>query len=106
MTDKVYIEKGALLDEFHSLCGPQTGDGWDNWGVQALIERQKPVSVEQVQHCGDGCHYYRKDPELAEAAYLDPDSYCSILQCEMPENGFCYWGKVWRDNHLEDKQNG
>lgn len=88
MTDKVYIERGALLDEFHSLCGPQTGDGWDNWDVQDLIERQKPVSVEQVQHCGDGCHYYRKDPG------------------EMPENGFCYWGKVWRDYHLEDKQNG
>lgn len=48
MTDKVYIEKNALLDEFHSLCGPQTGDGWDNWGVESLICRQKPADVKPV----------------------------------------------------------
>ena len=48
MTDKVYIEKNALLDEFYSLCGPQTGDGWDNWGVESLICRQKPADVVPV----------------------------------------------------------
>ena len=48
MSGKEYIEKGALLAEFHSLCGPQTGDGWDNWGVQALIERQAVVPVTPI----------------------------------------------------------
>ena len=37
------ISRAALLEEFRSLCGPQTGDGWDNMGVHNLIMRQKTV---------------------------------------------------------------
>lgn len=37
------IDADALLEEAKRLSGPQTGDGWDNWGVYALIERQKTV---------------------------------------------------------------
>lgn len=44
------ISRAALLDEFHSLCGPQTGDGWDNMGVRNLIMRQKAVDAAPVVH--------------------------------------------------------
>lgn len=44
------ISRAALLDEFLSLCGPQTGDGWDNIGVRSLIIRQKTVDAAPVKH--------------------------------------------------------
>lgn len=44
------ISRVALLDEFRSLCGPQTGDGWDNMGVRNLIMRQKTVDAAPVVH--------------------------------------------------------
>lgn len=37
------ISRSVLLAEAKRLSGPQTGDGWDNWGVYALIERQPAV---------------------------------------------------------------
>lgn len=37
------IDADALLAEAKKLSGPMTGDGWDNWGVYALIERQKTI---------------------------------------------------------------
>lgn len=40
-----YIDADALLAEAKRLSGPQTGDGWDNWGVYALIERQPTADV-------------------------------------------------------------
>ena len=42
------ISRAALLDEFRSLCGPQTGDGWDNAGVRGLIMWQKTVDAVPV----------------------------------------------------------
>ena len=52
------ISRAVLLNEFRSLCGPQTGDGWDNMGVHNLIMRQKAVEAVPVVHgrwevCGD-----------------------------------------------------
>lgn len=44
------ISRAALLEEFRSLCGPQTGNGWDNLGVRSLIMRQKSVDAEPVRH--------------------------------------------------------
>lgn len=44
------ISRVTLLDEFRSLCGPQTGDGWDNMGVRNLIMRQKTVDAVPVKH--------------------------------------------------------
>ena len=41
-----YIDADALLREAKRLSGPQTGDGWDNWGVYALIERQPALELE------------------------------------------------------------
>lgn len=50
------ISRAALLDEFRSLCGPQTGDGWDNMGVRNLIMRQKAVAAAPVVRCNDCRH--------------------------------------------------
>lgn len=45
-----YIDADAMLAEAKRLSGPQTGDGWDNWGVYALIERQPTADVAPVRH--------------------------------------------------------
>lgn len=37
------IDGDEALAEAKRLSGPVTGDGWDNWGVYALIERQKTI---------------------------------------------------------------
>ena len=50
------ISRAALLVEFRSLCGPQTGDGWDNMGVHNLIMRQKAVDAVPVVRCKDCRH--------------------------------------------------
>ena len=44
-----YINADALLKEAKRISGPFTGDGWDNFGVYALIERQPAVDVEPVR---------------------------------------------------------
>ena len=33
----------ATLEEAKRISGPMTGDGWDNWGVYALIKRQPTI---------------------------------------------------------------
>lgn len=43
--------------------------------------------------CKD-CFAYQKDQELARAANMDPDKYCALLGCEMPCDGFCYYGPI------------
>ncbi len=55
-----YIDADALLNEAKKLSGPQTGDGWSNWGVYALIERQPAADVVDVVRCKDCKH---RDPE-------------------------------------------
>ena len=40
-----YIDRDALLAEAKRISGPMTGDGWDNWGVYALINRQPAADV-------------------------------------------------------------
>ena len=49
--------------------------------------------------------FYRKDKELARAAYLDEDQYCALLQCEMPPNGYCYYGKKKEDIRKKTVEN-
>ncbi len=50
------------------------------------------ADVRPVVYCRD-CYAYRRDKELAEAAYLDPKMYCGLLRCEMGENSFCSYGR-------------
>ena len=44
------IDADAIMDEAKRISGPYTGDGWDNWSVYALIDRQKTI----VEAEGDG----------------------------------------------------
>lgn len=44
------IDADELLEEAKRISGPVTGDGWDNFGVYALIERQKTVDAVPVVH--------------------------------------------------------
>ena len=39
------IDRVAILAEAKRISGPMTGDGWDNWGVYALIERQPTIEA-------------------------------------------------------------
>lgn len=47
------IDADALLSEAKRISGPVTGDGWDNFGVYALIERQKTIDAVPVVRCRD-----------------------------------------------------
>lgn len=51
------------------------------------------VDVEFVVRCKN-CYAYRKDLELARAEYLYENMYCALLRTEMPEDGFCYYGRT------------
>ena len=44
------ISRKAIMDEAKRISGPMTGDGWDNWGVYALIERQPSVDAAPIIH--------------------------------------------------------
>ena len=74
------ISRDALIEEFISLCGPQTGDGWDNMGVRELIMRQKTVDAEPIIRCGN-CRM-RSD-----------GGYCPDLELFVGENFFCAAGR-------------
>ena len=37
------IDRGVILNEAVAISGPMTGDGWDNWGVYGLIQRQPTI---------------------------------------------------------------
>ena len=41
----VLISKNAILEEYRNICGPMTGDGWDDFGVRNLILRQPEVKA-------------------------------------------------------------
>ena len=61
------IDADALINEFLSLCGPQTGDGWDNWGVRNLIDRQKAVDAIPVEFVRD--MMLEGNPDESKAAW-------------------------------------
>ena len=75
------IDADAELKEAKELSGQQTGDGWDNWGVYALIERQPTIDAEPIVRCKD-CEYWRNDD-----CKNDNHGYCPIS-----ENDFCSRG--------------
>ena len=67
------IDRAAILSEAKRLAGPQTGDGWDNWGVYALIERQPIIEAVPL---GPLCEWL--------AGYADPPKYAMKI---IPEGG-------------------
>lgn len=46
------IDADAILEEAKRISGPITGDGWDNYGVYSLIERQ-PTVIEAEEANND-----------------------------------------------------
>ena len=64
---------------------------WDGH-TEEDVTRLLSLDVRPVVLCRD-CYAYRRDKELAEAAYLDPEMYCGLLRCEMGEDSFCSYGK-------------
>ena len=64
---------------------------------KALNTVPSTADVQPVIYCKD-CYAYRKDKELARAAYLDEDYYCALLRTEMPPDGFCYYGRRRNDD--------
>ena len=50
------------------------------------------ADVVEVVRCKD-CFAYKQNIEFAEAANLNPDEFCSLLFTEMPQDGFCSFGK-------------
>ena len=85
MTD--YISREAAEKIFS--CGKEN---WKDYEAAACIAAVPAADVREVVLCKD-CYAYRKDKELAEAAYLDGEKYCALIRCEMPEDGFCWYGK-------------
>jgi len=75
-----YIDRDALLAEAKRISGPMTGDGWDNWGVYALINRQPAVDVQPVVRCIN-CKYY------------EGLACCKLIGDCGGTNWFCGWGK-------------
>lgn len=80
-----YIESEALKAVFEE-------DGHLSAYVEEMIDSIPAADVRPVVLCRD-CYAYRRDNELAEAAYLDPKMYCGLLRCEMGEDSFCSYGK-------------
>ena len=84
-----YIEREAayqtLTEYYH-----HTTEGMHS-ALREAISRVPAADVRPVVLCRD-CYAYKKDPELARAAYLDPEEYCAILRVEMPEDGYCWYG--------------
>ena len=72
--------------------------------LKDAVETLPAADVAPVVRC-EYCYAYRKDKELARAADLDEDQYCALLQCEMPPNGYCYYGKKKEDIRKKTVEN-
>lgn len=74
---KELIDRAAILSEAKRLAGPQTGDGWDNWGVYALIERQPTIEAVPLDNL---CEWLAKQ---------DYEIYCFMCQEAFDAGGGC-----------------
>ena len=91
MAEKEYISREAAIEAMYELCNKDQRQIFTREQLLALDD-VPAANVREVVLCKD-CYAYRKDKELAEAAYLDGEKYCALLRCEMPEDGFCWYGK-------------
>ena len=67
-----------------------------DWYKSSHIKGIYDADIVKVVRCKN-CKMYRKDKELAEAKYCDPNYYCGLLQTEMDEEGYCSYGKRKND---------
>lgn len=65
---------------------------WTSAGILYEIDDIEAADVVEVVRCKD-CAMYKKDKELAEANYCDPNVYCGLLRTEMAEDGYCSYGR-------------
>lgn len=76
-----YIDADKLLAEAKRISGPMTGDGWSNWGVYSLIERQSAVDLVSVVRCKECTHYNIATDMLGfcerHNKHFEPNDYCS-----------------------------
>lgn len=60
--------------------------------LMCMLHDIPSADVTEVVRCKD-CMMYKRDKELAEANYCDPNFYCGLLRTEMDEDGFCSYGR-------------
>ena len=91
LIDEYIEEYDTLEDGYHNpkWCAMQE--------ARRSIEKQPVADVVEVIRCKD-CYMYRKDIEIAEANNFNPDIYCALHQTEMPENGYCNYGREKRND--------
>ena len=81
------IDADAMLDEAKRLSGPQTGDGWDNWGVYALIGRQPTIDAVPAKHGvweyigGYGYQYRCSECVMCAERKTNYCPYCGAKMC-------------------------
>ena len=108
------ISRTELLKEFRTICGPYTGDGWDNAGVRSLIVRQKSVDAVRVVRCKNRKRFPVDEGDrttIGGFGLVFPDDECSC-KCEdgfyswMPDDDwFCANGER-RDDDATDRRRG
>lgn len=95
------ISREAAIERFCNVycgCSPEEcgfkiqQDGAEECAAVRALKETPAADVVEVVRCKD-CYAYRRDPELAKAAYLDPEQYCALLRCEFPSDGFCFYGR-------------
>lgn len=84
---KKYIDAEVLKNNIHKC-------EWvhDIKSVGKFVDRLPAADVVEVVRCKD-CTMYKRDKELAEANYCDPNFYCGLLRTEMDKDGYCSYGR-------------
>ena len=81
------IDAAAMLMDAVRISGPDTGDGWSNWGVYALIERQPAIDAVPVVRCRE-CAYCHE--EMPNALWCQGRGSPYQL---VPHDGYCDRGR-------------
>lgn len=63
-----------------------------DWYKETHTKGTPSTDVVEVVRCKN-CIMYKRDKELAEANYCDPNVYCGLLRTEMTEDGYCSYGR-------------
>ena len=93
------ISRKQIMDEAERLSGPMTGDGWDNWGVYVLIERQPSVPAVPLDKLCEWLNVHCGRPNYCN------DRLCG--ECNLDDEGFEY-EPCWKTLLTEwmEEQNG
>ena len=96
---KKYIDTDEFMHRMYNRAFETDGDTmWQSgcWvryrAIEAVVQETPAADVVEVVRCKD-CTMYKRDKELAEANYCDPNFYCGLLRTEMDEDGYCSYGR-------------